>query len=726
MKIKNQLSSFDIIVITQELREILVGGFINKIYQPTNRELLIRFTVPVLGKKLKFAHTCESADRGTQQVKSSEEIGHPLLQRLFNGSGNYQSPKYQQINLIIKIGEYLYTMPKSNASSAHPTIKSNTFKQPRAFAMLLRKHLNNGKLIDVYQHEFDRIIVMEIEKSEKFQLIIELFGDGNIILAKGGKIIQPLFTQTWSYRAIKAGEPLKFPPNRTNPLKLKKEEFCNLMTESKKDLVRTLIMDLEIPGIYAEDLCYRVKLDKNIKANQLSQKICKKIYENLQSFFYQVKCEPKGFLIYKDETHSELVDFLPIQLKLYDNFYIEELDDFNSTIIKFFNLKELSIKKSGQIIKSGQKGIIELQDRMAHEQARLLRQLDQQKTAIDKFSREVELNHAIGESIYTNYTRCEELLNEIKELRNKVGPDEIFKQLTNTEDIKELNPHDGYVFLKFPDMDRKEKFEIRLNLRKNVIENANYYYEKSKHFKEKLQGAQKALQTTQDLMSKLTDQVKTKKKHETKQKIVKHFWFEKFHWFITSRGNIVVGGRDAKTNDQVVKKYLKDKDRYCHADVSGAASIVVKNNSEDDEISIDSLEEACQFAVIFSKAWNAKVGAATAYWVKPDQVSKTPQSGEFLARGAFVIRGKRNYVANLKLLMAVGAIEYQGKHKLMAGPVETIKVFSKSYVILAPGNEKKNVIANELSKLFNVVVDDILTILPSGGFTIVEKLGLKD
>jgi len=726
MKKKNQLSSFDIIVITQELREILVGGFIDKIYQPTNKELLIRFTVPVFGKKLKIAHTCESIDKVTQQIKSSEEINQPQHEDLTNGSRNYQSSKYQQINLVIKIGEYLYTSPKSDALSAHTTVISTKFKQPRAFAMLLRKHLNNGKLIDIYQHEFDRIIVMEIEKSEKFQLIIELFGDGNIILVKDGKIIQPLSTQTWSYRAIKASEPLKFPPSRINPLKLKKEEFCNLITESKKDLVRTLIMDLEIPGIYAEELCYRVKLDKTIKANQVSQKICKKIYENLQSLIYQVKCEPKGFLIYKDETRSELVDFLPIQLKLYDNFYTEKLDDFNSTIIKFFNLKELSLEKSGQITKSAQKGITDLQDRTAHEHARLLRQLAQQKTAIDKFSKEVKFNHAIGEWIYTNYSRCEELLNEIKVLRDKVGPDEIHDHLSNTEDIKELNTHDGYVFLKYPDLDQKEKFAIRLNLRKNVIENANYYYERSKHFKEKLQGAQKALQTTQDLMSKLTDQVKTKKKHETKQKIVKHFWFEKFHWCITSKGNIVVGGRDAKTNDQVVKKHLKDKDRYCHADVSGAASIVVKNNSEEDEISIESLAEACQFAVIFSKAWNAKVGAATAYWVKPDQVSKTPQSGEYLARGAFVIRGKRNYVANLKLLMAVGEIEYQGKYKLMAGPVETIKVFSKSYVILAPGNEKKNVIANELGKLFNVVVDDILTILPSGGFTIVKKVGLKD
>ena len=196
----------------------------------------------------------------------------------------------------------------------------------------------------------------------------------------------------------------------------------------------------------------------------------------------------------------------------------------------------------------------------------------------------------------------------------------------------------------------------------------------------------------------------------------------------------MVAGRDAKTNDMFVKKHLKDKDRYCHADISGAASVVVKHDSETDNdanasgdaISESSLEEACQFAVIYSKAWHAKVGSGTAYWVKPDQVSKTPQSGEYLARGAFVIRGKRNHVGGIKLEMAVGDIEYKARYKLMAGPVQAVKAYAKRYVILAPGTIKKNQMANELSKMFNVAVDDILSILPGGDFVVVDKVGFSD
>ena len=47
----------------------------------------------------------------------------------------------------------------------------------------------------------------------------------------------------------------------------------------------------------------------------------------------------------------------------------------------------------------------------------------------------------------------------------------------------------------------------------------------------------------------------------------KYQWFESFRWFISSDGNLVLGGKDAKTNETIVKKHLKDRDRYAHAEV---------------------------------------------------------------------------------------------------------------------------------------------------------------
>jgi hypothetical protein len=62
----------------------------------------------------------------------------------------------------------------------------------------------------------------------------------------------------------------------------------------------------------------------------------------------------------------------------------------------------------------------------------------------------------------------------------------------------------------------------------------------------------------------------------------------------------------------------------------------------------------------------------------------------------------------------------------MAGPVSAVKMHSDRYVILVPGDKKKNVTANELSKLFNVAVDEILSLLPSGEFAVVKKVGFSE
>lgn len=46
-------------------------------------------------------------------------------------------------------------------------------------------------------------------------------------------------------------------------------------------------------------------------------------------------------------------------------------------------------------------------------------------------------------------------------------------------------------------------------------------------------------------------------------------WFEKFRWFVSSDGFLVIGGRDAGTNEMVVKKHMEPQDIYLHSDIHG-------------------------------------------------------------------------------------------------------------------------------------------------------------
>ena len=171
---------------------------------------------------------------------------------------------------------------------------------------------------------------------------------------------------------------------------------------------------------------------------------------------------------------------------------------------------------------------------------------------------------------------------------------------------------------------------------------------------------------------------------------------------------------------------MKQGDRYAHADIHGAPSCVIKSRGINDEqlpISEKTLEEACCFAASYSKAWN-QFGEAQAYWVLPEQVSKTPNTGEFVPKGAFVIRGKRNYY-RCTLEVAVGYVMLGDVGKVMGGPVSSIEARTARYVVLIPGLTKKSDIAQKLAKIFQVSTEEMEKVLPPGTMTVKKAVGFE-
>ena len=90
--------------------------------------------------------------------------------------------------------------------------------------------------------------------------------------------------------------------------------------------------------------------------------------------------------------------------------------------------------------------------------------------------------------------------------------------------------------------------------------------------------------------------------------------------FVTSEGYLVLSGHDAQQNEMLVKKYLRAEDIYVHANVSGAATCVVRNKAANSVVSPIALHEAATAAVCRSIAWTNKV-VTSAWWVYANQVS---------------------------------------------------------------------------------------------------------
>jgi len=257
-----------------------------------------------------------------------------------------------------------------------------------------------------------------------------------------------------------------------------------------------------------------------------------------------------------------------------------------------------------------------------------------------------------------------------------------------------------------------EGIDIELNISKSAEANASLYFDEAKELERKAERTKQVLKEKPKAI---------KKEKPTKQKLD---WFEKYRWFITSNGEVAIGGKDATSNEQVVKKYLKNNDRYAHADIHGAPSVVVKNEKGVPPSS-ESMLEASNFSLAYSKAWGARVASGHSFWVDNDKVSKTPNTGEFLAKGAFVIRGKRNWNKNLKVELGIGLISYNGTEKLMGGPVSSFKDVSKKFITFKPGFSDRKLVSRKLANVFNVELSTVEKLLPSGGFEVVQTIGVE-
>lgn len=279
--------------------------------------------------------------------------------------------------------------------------------------------------------------------------------------------------------------------------------------------------------------------------------------------------------------------------------------------------------------------------------------------------------------------------------------------------------------------EKGSKMKFSIDLKKSVFENAKFYYEESKKARQKVEGARKALEGTLKKIGVL------EKEHEIskgKGGLIRgktvgfhtYRWYEKFRWFFSNNKFLVIGGRDATTNEILIKKYMEKNDIVFHADVHGAPFFIVKN-PDGKEIPEETLNETAQAAASYSKAWASGLGSCDVYYVKPEQVSKTAPSGEYIAKGAFMIYGKKEWLRNVKLGIAVGFKVIDDNVEILAGPEDAIISNSDYYVKIGIGDEKsgeiskkikelilKNAKREDVEKIKKIDIQEIQRVIPGG------------
>jgi predicted ribosome quality control (RQC) complex YloA/Tae2 family protein len=248
--------------------------------------------------------------------------------------------------------------------------------------------------------------------------------------------------------------------------------------------------------------------------------------------------------------------------------------------------------------------------------------------------------------------------------------------------------------------------KVTLDLSKSIEENASGYFEKAKKLKKKSEKIKLILEKYEKELKEEQKRAKEREAREKKPKREKK-WYEKFRWFISSEGFLVIAGRDATTNEIIIKKHLEPKDIVFHTDIAGSPFAVVK--SEGKEIGEQTLNETAVFTAVFSKGWKSGMSSMKVFYVLPEQVSKEAQPGEYISKGSFMIRGKKNYIdAVLDIYIGVNK-----EQLLMAGPKPAVEKQCEKYVRIVQGRKKKSDVAKKILKLLGYEeLDDAVSILP--------------
>ena len=655
------MSNVDIFTISNELNNLLSGARVDKSFQPTKDIVVMRFHVPGTGR----------------------------------------------IDLVMQCGSRIHT-------SQYPLENPTT---PPTFPMLLRKRVKGAHVESIKQHNFDRVVEIRVKKDKYYTIIVELFDKGNIILLdEDNNIILPLKRKRLSTRDISSKIEYEFPEDRgINPITVTEKEFKEVFNDSESDVVRTLAIN-GLGSLYAEEVIKRAneitELDKNTPNNELTEKQLEGLYEGFKDLFDNLSEDTIRPQIVKSENKEDVV---ALDLKKYDDFEKTYFESFNEACDEFYSKKvNTSIKNTRE--SAWNKKVNKFEKRL-----RL------QQETLDNFYKTIEDSQHKGEIIYSNYTTIENIVTVVNQARSK---DYSFKEIGKTlKKAKKDGMAEAQIYESIDKLGvltlRIDDTTLNIDPKLTIPENAENYYEKAKKAKRKTKGAEIAIENTK----KQLEDIKAKKDiameniEVPKKRVKKNLkWYEKLRWFVSSDGHLVIGGRDANSNESVVKKYLEPNDIYLHADIHGASSTAIKLNGDD--VNDNLLKESGEFAASFSSAWSMGFTSQDVFWVHPDQVTKTPESGEFLAKGSFVIRGHRNYIRGARVKLAIGIVDYEGK-RIMAGPIESLEKHCDNYVVIKPGFTKKEAIAKKIIHKINeddlLTLDDIIRVLPSGKCDIDEE-----
>jgi len=687
--VKDEMTSLDIRFLVRELNKRLAGGIFRKIYQyggSESKQMIFGFFMP----------------RKDAQAKPAP------------------SPPREELLLYTDKCKMFLTRKKEPAP-----------QEPSSFCMFLRKHLMGRRVMDIRQHGFDRVVEF---RTDGGILIFELFSKGNVILCDSSyKIIMPMEIQRWRHRVVIPKETYRFPPMQSDPFSMDPGSLRKSMESSGKNVIATLATSLSLGPLYAKEVCSRAGVDGAKEAARVTQQEA----SGMLMALLEMDKSKDGACVYAHAVAPFPLAGLGGAVKK---------ESFSDALDEFFSHQMLEVRKEEKVMQTSKE--IKRIEKKAEKQAESSEKWKRIEADCTESAESINRFYPVVEAVINGIRRAKEAGMEWTEIKQKVQGE----SSPEAEAIKEIREGDGIVVL---DLGGKP---VEIEFTKSAEENAARYYEEAKWARSKFKGAEAALENTGKQLAETTqpvhapvqlpgkpepkdeiseDEIPVEEQPKKGAKKVKKRWFEYYRWFISSEGFLVIAGKNATQNENIIKKRMEPTDLVFHSDIHGAAFVIIK--SEGKTITQATMREASEFAAAHSKAWAKGLGRVDVYAMKPEQISKTPDSGQSLAKGAFVVRGEKAWFKDVpvKLCIGVWINRQEGWAKVVAGPLMPVRRLAKYFVTLKPGFSRPPELAASIKRslLMKCTPDDRYFIetmpleelqgqIPSGMSDIIE--GVKD
>lgn len=456
------------------------------------------------------------------------------------------------------------------------------------FCMLLRKHIQGGRIISVTQPGLERILKLEIEHLDEMGdvcrkfLIFELMGKhSNIIFVNGDGIvidsIKRVSAAVSSVREVLPGREYFIPQTQQKADILDTESICIDSLVQAQPLFKAIYGGFTgISPILAQELCYRADVDSDRPIESLDSEQKKRITDALKMFSVQINAgEFNPCLVYEGKKPKE---FAAVRLSLYNHegAQIVDVESVSALLEQFYREKNV---------------VVHIRQRSAD-----LRHIVQLALERNSKKLDLQLKQLKDTENREKYRLYGELLTayayQIKGAQKEVTVDNYY---TGEQTVIPMDPQ-------LTASENAQKYYEKYNKQKRTYEALTGLIEDVKADVEHLQSIQASLDIAlaeEDLIQirqELAESGYVRKKSGGKKEKVTS---KPFH-YISSDGYDIYVGKNNFQNDELTFKFANGGDWWFHAKKMPGSHVVLRVR-QGEEVPDRAFEEAAKLAAYYSQ-----------------------------------------------------------------------------------------------------------------------------